>query len=337
MRASFAIAILYHCICGYNLPVVIGVDLGGTNVRAAAVSAAGEIVGPRIENPSHAREGADACLAAVVRTILEAMAGIGAESIGIAIPGHIDAIKGVVHWAPNFGETVEGDFRNWEDVTFTPVLAKQIDLPITIGNDANLAALGEYRFGSGKACANGLVLLTLGTGVGSGIVLSPACLQGGLTRPSMLIGNKGGAAELGHLTIVKDGATCTCGARGHLEAYCGAEGLLKIAAAHGIVCESPLQLFEEAQTGNESAIAAWEVYGGYLGTAIGSAINAFAPEIVAIGGQVANAWRYFLPEATLAAAQTSIPSLFDTVRIVQAEQFEDAGILGAAALALGEL
>lgn len=312
---------------------VIGVDLGGTNVRAAAVNRAGEFMSERVERPSRAKEGSSACIAAVGETLAAVKEKCGA--IGIAIPGHIDAANGVVRWAPNFGEYVGGMFRSWRNVAFVEPLRKLISKPILIGNDANLAALGEYRFGSGKNKAEGLVLFTLGTGIGSGVILTSKCLQG-MSRDGetlILVGSNGGAVELGHTVIVTDGEVCSCGARGCVEAYCGTEGLLGLARAMMIEEPSPKALFEAARSGEDRARETWRRFGHYLGVAVGNAINTFAPEIVALGGQIAKAEEFFMDSVKETARANSIPSIYEDTTIMRAEKTEDAGILGAAALA----
>nr|MDQ2987280.1 ROK family protein [Armatimonadota bacterium] len=316
------------------LVVIIGVDLGGTNVRGAAVSVEGEL-SSRVEKPSYARQGSEACLNALREIITEVSAGKLPDAVGIAIPGHIDAVRGIVHWAPNFGEVIEGKLRIWEDVDVFGPLSGVSRGPITIGNDANLAALGEYRFGCGNGTAEGFVLYTLGTGVGSGVIVAPKSLQGRLAAASIYIGHRGGAAEMGHVKVVTNGRPCGCGSRGCLETYCGTEGLLETAAECGLQVDSPLALFDAAEQGSESAREAWSLFGRHLGAAIGNTINTFAPEIVAIGGQVAGAWAHFADEMERTARQQSISSLSRSTRIVRAVEYEDAGILGAGALALG--
>ncbi len=287
----------------------------------------------RVERPSFARHGADACLRALHEVIAEVSGGDPPDAVGIAIPGHIDAVRGVVLWAPNFGEEVDGRLRIWENVdVFGPL--SDLGAPIAIGNDANLAALGEYRFGIGQG-TNGFVLYTLGTGVGTGVIVSPDCVQGDLATASVYIGHKGGAAEMGHVKVVTDGRLCGCGSRGCLETYCGTAGLLQTAAECGITVDSPKALFDAAMQGNASALEAWREFGGHLGRAVGNTINIWAPELIAIGGQVAGAWDYFAPEMERVARANSVASLSSNTRIVRAERVDDAGILGAGALAHG--
>lgn len=311
--------------------MIIGVDLGGTNVRGAIVSEDGSLTN-RKEHPSHAREGADACWEAVRRLVDEVAVGRLPDAVGIAIPGHIDAVNGIVLWAPNFGEVVEGKLRIWEDVDAFGPLKGVSRSRVAIGNDANLAALGEYRHGVGKGSVDGLVLFTLGTGVGTGAVISPRGAPG-LPGPTVYIGHRGGAAEMGHVKIVTDGRPCGCESRGCLEAYCGTPGLLQTARENGFDATDPRALFEAAEAGDARALASWEAFGGHLGIAVANTINTWAPEVVAIGGQIAGAWKYFAPSMERVARGQSIESLSRGTRIVQAEKREDAGILGAAELA----
>ena len=123
---------------------VVGVDLGGTNVRASLFSEDGREVGPKFSNPSYAQRGTEAILDAIAGTICQAAdaAPHAPSAVGMAIPGHIDAQAGRVVWAPNFGEEIDGIFRNWEDVDLRGPLESRVKIPIHMGNDANLAALG---------------------------------------------------------------------------------------------------------------------------------------------------------------------------------------------------
>ncbi len=328
---------------------VIGVDLGGTNVRAELIFASGERKN-RVEIPSSAQEGTAACVASVAEAINQARKGAEPTRVGMAVPGHIQ--NNVVRWAPNFGEWREGKFHHWRDVKLGESIEAQTGLPVVMGNDANLAALGEFRYGCGKNSANGLVLLTLGTGIGGGIILSPRSVMGGLSRPTVLVGGNGGGAELGHIVIVKDGDPHPSAVAGTLEAYCNKDAIIRRALARltadspdllARLCAgnpenlTPKLLADAAADGDRAALAVWEETGDFLGVGIGSIINTFAPEIVALGGQIAKAGALILNPAIESARRTAIPTLFSDTRIVLAEQVEDAGILGAAALAFEEI
>lgn len=333
---------------------VIGVDLGGTNVRACAYYEDGTSAGERISNPSRAQDGTPAILAAISQTIQDAAKSASSKPLGVgmAIPGHIDGQHGVVVWAPNFGESRDGVFYNWEHVPIGEPLAKELGLPVFCGNDANLAALGEYRFGSGKNDANCLVLLTVGTGIGGGVIMKPVALQGEVKGPVMLLGGNQGGAELGHMILMHGGLDCNAGSYGAMEGYCqrdsivrravhrlnrGRESILREMIGADYSKVTPQLIAEAADKGDAMALEVWDEVGSWLGVGIGSLINIFAPDIFAIGGQIAKAGELLLGPARKTAQNIAIPSLFKDAKIMIAEQIDDAGIMGGAALALHNL
>jgi glucokinase len=330
---------------------VIGVDLGGTNVRARAYFEDGSAASERFSNPSRAQEGTRAILEAIVLTVraVQASASVPADRIGIAVPGHIDGRNGVVIWAPNFGETKDGIFLNWRHVPMAAPLEQELGVKVELGNDANLAALGEYRFGVGKKQAKCLVLLTIGTGIGGGVVMAPEAVHGDARGPLLLVGGNGGGAELGHTIVQHGGNDCRAGSYGALEAYCqrdaivdravhrlsrGRASALRDLVGGDLAKVTPALISEAANLGDEMCLEVWDEVGTWLGVGIGSLINVFAPDVFAIGGQIAKAGEPLLGAAKRTARNIAIPSLFEDCRIVQAMQIEDGGILGAAALAL---
>lgn len=324
---------------------MVGVDLGGTNVRAAAFLPDGTEVSPRFSNPSNAQHTVDAVVQSVSLTIKQAVesSSVPVQAVGIGIPGHIDDAAGLVRWAPNF-RVQEGSDACWHDVPLKPFVQAKVGLPLYTGNDANVAALGEYRFGSGKGAAKCLVIVTLGTGVGGGVIFSPSAVDGKAFGPLMLLGGDKGGAELGHVCIDPISAAFGAGARGSLESYCGlfgiqgrAEAKLKAGATSQFLTAgqiTPLTLYQAAEQGDPIALETWHEMGEFLGLGLGSFINLFAPDILAIGGQVAKAAQFFLDAAKAKAKEVAIPTLFADANIVVAERVDDAGILGAAALAL---
>lgn len=331
-------------------PTVIGVDLGGTNVRARAYRLDGSPVGARCENPSFAQSGTAAILTQVVLTVrqVEQASGQKAAGIGLAIPGHIDNDRGVVRWAPNFGETVGGVFVNWKDVPIREPLSRELSMPIYMDNDANLAALGEYKYGLGRGSANCLVMLTLGTGIGGGVILSPRSVVGDAKGPLMLVGGNKGGVELGHMVIHAGGLLCNAGSYGAIEAHCqrdaiiaravarlkrGRKSILNALAEGDLAKVTPKLISVAAERGDELAIEVWQEVGEALGVGIGTIINVFAPDVFAIGGNVAHAGEFLFGPARRAARNVAIPSLFEDCTIGKAEQIEDAGVLGGAALA----
>lgn len=333
---------------------VIGVDLGGTNVRAAAFYEDGTWAGERIEQTSRGREGYEATVEAVGLAIMEAAhkAECKPEAVGVAIPGTVNDATGIVHWSPNLGYEEDGVFRYWVDIPFRATLERWVDLPMVMANDANAAALGEYMYGSGKASANCLVMFTLGTGIGNGVIMSPSAVHGKAKGPLMLLGGNKGGAEMGHSIILNGGLDCSAGNYGSIEAYCQRDAIVKravyklIRGQESIINDmvggdysklTPRILSEAAHKGDELAQEVWEEVGMLLGVGVGNAINIFAPDIVAIGGQISKAGEYLFKAVRRAARDTAIPSLFCDARIVQAEQLEDAGLLGGAALAFQAL
>lgn len=330
---------------------VIGVDLGGTNVRACAYFESGEQAGKKFENPSRGQDGAVAVIEAVAATIRQAISSASSEpkAIGLAIPGHINNKQGVVRWSPNFGKEVNGVFEPWKDIPVREPLSKLIDLPLFMDNDANMAALGEYRFGTGNNNAKAFVMLTLGTGIGSGIILSPESVIGEAHGPLILVGGNHGGAELGHTIIHADGLDCTAGTYGTVEAYCqrdaiirraqyklmrGRDSLLNDLIEGDFSRITPRLISEACEQGDFVAQEVFREVGIFLGVGIANAINTFAPEILAIGGQVSKAGKWIMEPAMQSAQNNAIASLFNDCRIVTAQHVEDAGMLGGAALAL---
>lgn len=328
----------------------VGVDLGGTNVRAQAYFEDGTPAGQRFESASNAQTGTEAIFEALGSVILQAAGSATSEvaGVGIAVPGHIDDVRGIVRWAPNFGHYENGVFLSWRDVPFKAPLAQRVPYPIVTGNDANLAALGEYRFGSGRGSAAAFCMLTLGTGIGGGVVLAPQSVQGAARGPLVLVGGNAGGAELGHIIVSAGGCDAKSGEYGALEGYCQRDAIIRRAQHRlqrgypSLINEviqgdlskvTPRILAEAADNGDELAIEVWCEVGFYLGVGIGSIVNVFAPSVFAIGGQIAKAGKWILEPAKKAARNTAVPSLWEDCELVLAEQIEDAGVLGGVALA----
>lgn len=329
----------------------VGVDVGGTNVRACVFLEDGSPAGALVSRPSCAQQGTERTIEAISDAIAEAIgsADCPPEGIGVAVPGYIDNAAGLVRWAPNFGEERDGVFRYWRDVPLRERLGKALSLPILLDNDANAAALGEYKFGTGRNSAKCLVMLTVGTGIGGGVILSPDAVIGDARGPLVLVGGNKGGAELGHIILQHGGVEANAGSYGALEGYCQRDAIVRRATHRlqrgrtsilndliegDLSRVSPKLLSEAADKGDELAIEVWRETGEYLGVGIGSLINVFAPDVFAIGGQIAKAGEWLLGPARATARNVAIPSLFADANIVQAEQIEDAGVLGGAALAL---
>ncbi len=333
---------------------VIGVDLGGTNVRARVFDQNGGEIGEAVKFPSKGQDGTEAIIEAIAKTIKAATEQSPEKpiAVGMAVPGHVDTSHGVIRWSPNFGRRINGVFHHWRNMPIREKLEAYVDIPIYLGNDANLAALGEYKFGYGENSAPCLVMLTLGTGVGGGVVMAPKSLVGDARGPLVLVGGNGGGAELGHTVIAYQGMDCNAGSYGALEAYCSRDAIVSRTlhrlsrgrkssipdfAEGDLDTIEPLTVSLAAQDGDELAIEILYEVGTMLGIGIGNFINIFAPSVLAVGGQIAKADELLLHHARLSAQNVAIPSLFEDVKIVRAKQIDHAGILGGAALAIEAL
>lgn len=307
----------------------IGVDLGGTHVMAAVVGEDGRIA-HRCERILDDHEAAYVVteISEAVRGALARVAGETVAGIGIGSPGNIDAHAGVVRYSPNF---------QWHDVPLLALLEKHFKLPLFIMNDARCATLGEYLHGSGRGTKE-FALVTLGTGIGGGFV------SGG----RLLLGNAMGAGEVGHHTIrPESGFVCGCGKIGCFEAQASGTGLLRHAVA---VAPSfprstlftdkkpekwgPKMIRKAASKGDPHALAAWARFLDDLAIGISNIIAFTNPEVIALGGGVGAAQTALLAEPLTKLVDertTMVPR--GTTRIVSAELGNDAGAVGAAALA----
>jgi glucokinase len=346
-----------------GVSAVVGVDLGGTNVRAGVYDESGTPLGSVVKDASRAKEGASRtmdAIASVVRQAIRNAPGVEVRSVGLAIPGHVDDHQGVVRWAPNFGEPVGDVLQIWKDVPVRAPLVERLNLPIHMVNDANAAALGEYQYGSGRGSAKCLVMLTLGTGIGGGVVMSPTSVGGKASGPLLLVGGNGGGAELGHICINYQGLDCNAGSYGSLEAYGqissivtraryqferGRQSLIKdfVLQDPSLGLDptnddwktqiAPKHISQAADAGDEVAIEVYEDVATMVGVGIGTLINVFAPDVFAIGGGVAAAGDWILRPAIKSARKVAVNSLFVDCDIRIAEKDDDAGMLGAASFA----
>lgn len=317
-------------------PYVVGVDLGGTNVRAAVMERATERLAARGENlPSLAQEGADKTAGQIARAVRAALEHAGVDSdavvgVGIAVPGHVHAREGVVLWGPNFKD-------QWQDVPIARLVQDALGLPVQIGNDANLAALGEFAFGAGRAVRH-LAMVTLGTGIGGGIIIDGKVLEGA----------DGGAGEIGHM-IVNPGGRGGNSAYGSVEGETGRDAIIERAARkiqEGFPTSlgervnfnrfllTPAMIAEEAQKGDAVALEVFEETGYYVGLCVANLINVFNSEMVVIGGGIAQAGEIILEPIRRTARACAVPSLVRSCSIVPAELGDNAGIFGGIAQVL---
>ncbi len=321
----------------------IGVDLGGSHVMAAVVDEAGEIH-DKVEHDitDHA---APAVLDALASVVHKAIGGTKLDVVGIGIgsPGNIDPTTGTIRYSPNFG---------WQDVPLgTRVRETFPHLTVFVGNDARCATLGEYVHGVGQGTRD-FVLLTLGTGIGGGIVAAGA----------VALGYQMGAGELGHHTIRPDGGfVCACGKIGCFEAQASGTGLLRHAYRlapsfpRSALLDPPAKdkdkdknddprtwrerigskrIRKAAQAGDAHATAAWNAWCDDLALGISNVIAFVNPEIIALGGGVSSAGEFLLDRVRPAVELRTTMVPRGTTRIVRATLGNDAGAVGAATAAM---
>jgi glucokinase len=306
------------------MKLFVGIDIGGTAIKHGVVSIEGEVVeDAALPTP---RGGRDAILTELTLLVKSHRERHEIAGVGVGTAGAVDYATGTVRGhSPNIA--------GWENTPVADELQQRLSLPVTVDNDANCMALAETRAGAGRGCGF-VFFLTLGTGVGSAVVY-----KGDLMRGAHSMGG-----EWGHATIVHDGRPCACGQRGHLEAYASATALTRrmlALVAEGVpslyageaadaTVLGSREVFAAAAEGDEAAHQAIAETAAYLGTGIASAINLLDPELVVIGGGMADAGEAFF-DAVRQEVQTRVHTgVADCVHIVPAQLGNRAGLIGAA-------
>ena len=304
--------------------VVIGMDLGGTNLRVAGVDAGGRMLAEHREETA-AREGLEAVIARIV-------AAVGGVAARLAAAGH--AVRGAALGAPGIISSAAGtvvsspNLPGWRDVPLRELVAAATGLRVLLENDANAAAWGEHWLGAGRGCAS-MVLVTLGTGVGGGLVLDGALWRGA----------DGMAGEIGHVTVEPGGRGCRCGNAGCLETYASATGILDRYRDLGGSEEaaSAEQVHALAREGDANARQAYREAGRALGLAFAGVVNLLNPERIVIGGGVLPAWDFFMPAAEQELRRRAFAAPAARVGFAPAQLGDRAGVTGAAGLLWREL
>jgi len=316
---------------------LIGVDLGGTNTRAAVSDKTGKILGDARE-PSYAMSGFDVTVGQIVKAANGALAAAGISAaellgIGMAVPGTIKPKTGLVLWTPNFSE-------DWVGANISAPIREAFGCPVYIGNDANLAALGEYWFGVGRdKKPESLVMFTLGTGIGSGLVLDG----------KLWVGASEGAAEFGHQVIVADGPRCGCGRYGCMEALAGqaaiisraqrklhqgTDSLLWETVNNDLTAITPALIAEAAGKGDMVGLETMAETGYYIGMGIANVITGLSPEIVVIGGGVSNAGDVLWKPMMRTITANTLPQFLEVCSIMPSRLGNDLGVLGGIGLVM---
>ncbi|MBK8046328.1 MAG: ROK family protein [Anaerolineales bacterium] len=313
---------------------LLGVDLGGTQIRATLANSDG-VMQSRVATLTLADEGPTAVIERIVTQIEAARGDQHIAAIGLGAPGPIDPYNGVVIVAPNL--------PGWHNIELRQILSRRFGVPVYIGNDANLAGLAEFRFGAGRG-SNHMIYITVSTGIGGGVIINRR----------LLLGSRGMAAEIGHVTIDLTGELEGRCEIGTLEGLASGPNLAKRARralangaksavlewVHGdIEAVSPRLLQEAAEQGDEFALDQYALTGRYLGVGITNLLHTFNPQRIVIGGSVwLYAGRYI--EATMwetIRQRAQSPDFWNQLEIVSAALGDDVGLLGAVALAADEL
>ena len=311
----------------------VGVDLGGTKIATALVDGEGRVLA-RTSCLTEAKEGQEKVLERMYKTVEDVLkeAGIAPgelAGIGIGSPGPLDSKTGVVLSAPNLG---------WKNVPLGELFKQRFKVPIYVGNDANLAGLGEKWLGAGKD-VDDLLYLTVSTGVGGGIIIGGKIHTGAHDI----------AGEVGHIIVKRDGPQCNCGSRGCLEAIASGTAIAREAKAGLKRGESPLLaklggdgeptarfVGEAARAGDPFSTKLLQESFTYLGLGIASLLNVLDPEMVVIGGGVSNLDDLLFDPVRKTVKETLGTSLLADVPIVKAELGSDVGVLGAAMLVVAQ-
>jgi glucokinase len=305
---------------------VLAVDLGGTNLRVAAVDVTGRILHHAKSPTPRSHDGKEIVklMAELAARCRQALEGHAALAIGAAIPATLDTRAGRVLRAPNLPEL--------DGFELGKAIADELDIPVIIENDATSAAIGENWLGSSRGVQNS-ICITLGTGVGGGIIINGEPLRG----------PDGTAGEIGHVCVEPLGVPCGCGSNGCLEQYSSASAVVRMAgealANHPEStlnkCQelTALEIYNAGIAGDALAKSVFAKMGYYLGILAAGLINVLNPEMVVLGGGLSAGWDLFVEDTREQIAKRAFKEPAIRARLVRASLGDDAGIIGAAHLA----
>jgi len=297
---------------------VIGVDIGGTNLKIGALLSNGDIL-TQMAVPSQVQQGRGRVVTILVDSINEMKRQVGdrhCAGVGIGIAGAVNQRDGVVVQAPNL--------PGWEGFRIVDELSEALSSPIVIDNDANVFTLGEGWRGAARESSN-YCCLTLGTGVGGGLVL-----DGRLWR-----GVDGTAGEIGHLVVEPDGVSCECGSRGCLEMYASATALVRMAGEKGVgEGVTADEIARRARGGDEVCMALFDRMARYLGIGLTDLVNLLNIDTIVLGGGLSASCDLFLDEARREMIERSFTVPGERVEVAPARLSSDGGMVGAAYLAI---
>lgn len=310
---------------------ILGIDVGGTSIKGSIVSEKGEM-NEKFVYLINMNENQEECIQSLFKVIDEYLSKqqVKIDGIGIGIPGTVDTKKGMVTYSNNL---------KWKDLKIVEFFEKHYKLPVKITNDANAAALGEAKFGAGKSYHD-IVMITLGTGVGGGIVINDQLFEG----------NEGKGAELGHTTLVLDGLPCSCGRNGCFEQYASATALIrqtkeaieqnpKSILANMCTDESMIAktVFEAARKDCPVANAVINQYIHYLSEGLLNICNVFRPQAIVLSGGISKEGKYLTDKIDQYLAKFDYGYPYSPkVEILISQLGYNSGIIGAASLLISQ-
>ena len=311
--------------------VAVGVDIGGSGIKLGVVDRGGKVI-LRDAFPTGSEKSRDKLLKLLVRRILSLCREAKRRrfrllGVGVGAPGPIDIDRGFVYFFPNI--------PGWKNTPLQRLLTRRLRLPVCIDNDANAMALGEFSYGAGRGARN-MIALTLGTGVGGGLILNGKLFHGPVFS----------AAEIGHLVVNEGGPVCSCGSRGCIETYVGSgyfikeirkrlnsgqKSLLKKWLKEGQDL-TPFLVAKAARAGDGFARNFWRETGGHLGTVLAGLVNILNPDRIILGGGIAQSGRMLFGPTVAALRKKAFPIAARSVKVLPAALGVDAGLIGAASL-----
>jgi glucokinase len=307
---------------------VLAGDVGGTHLRLAAVAGSGSVL-HQVTVPTPDTGAADDVVQAIIRAAKGCCDAVGESrrpvAFGLAIAALVNSSEGLILDSPNLPELNELELGK--------VLSEKLQLKVVLENDATAAAIGEHWLGSSKSVDDS-VFVTLGTGVGGGLILSGSVYRG----------VDGTAGEIGHICVEPEGIACGCGSKGCVEQYASATAIVRIArelalhdpasSLNGKAKFSSKDVYDAAVDGDPVGLEAFRIMGRYLGIALAGIVDVLNPELIVIGGGAAAGWDLFIDHLRTEIAARAFRHPAERVRILRASLGEEAGILGAARVAL---
>ena len=298
---------------------VVGIDVGGTNVKLGLVQPSGKIISRTNLITKLFKRNKEELIKAILQAITDMLQKNNYKKaeiagIGVGLPGLINPQRGIVHFLPNI--------PGWRQVPLKKIMESRLRIPTYIENDAKLNTLGEWKLGAGIGVEN-LVCITLGTGIGSGLILNNALYRGeGFV-----------AGELGHVPLNEQGPKCNCGGVGCFERYVGNTYLLekavKIFENQNITLE---EIYKLASQGDQRALKFWEDTATHIGNGLVGVVNLLNPRLIIVGGGVSHNHKFLFPTMRKIIKNRAMSVQASMVKIVRANLATDAGILGAQVL-----